>query len=139
MTCIRVLFSGMIFSQLLIFVLCVVLSIGSFEYTFQTLSFKSMACINVSVLQFLSIYGLCHFSTKLTTKSTGMGDEVYNSPWYSLPLKQQNMIGPMIRQGYVPFVLNGFKIFPCSKETFIKMMRTSFSYYVVFRQKRDNI
>lgn len=119
MTHIKILFSGMIFFQLLVFVICSVLEISSFEHNLKTISFESVACINAMFLQFISTYALCHFSTNLTTKSTKMFDAIYNTTWYSLPLQQQKMITPMIRQGQTPFVLNGFNIISCSKETFV--------------------
>lgn len=119
MTSMKKLLSGMIFFEISVFVLFAVLTIESIEDTLTMDSFEFVACINLFLLQFVSVYVTCHFSTTLSIKSTEMGDAVFNAPWYSLPLEQQEMIILMIQQGQVPFVLNGLWIFQCSKEIFL--------------------
>lgn len=122
MTKIKKLFTGIIFFQFSVFVVCTVLGIGSFENSVKSLSLESVCCFNEFLMQFVSVYALCICATKLTTKSTEMGDKIYYSAWYSLSLKQQKMIVPMIQQGQNEFFLDGFNIFPCSMETFLKVI-----------------
>lgn len=117
----KVLFSGMIFFQFFVFLVCSVLAIGSVEHSLQTVSFEFVSCFTYLLSEFILIFALCHYATHLTNKSIGMGDVIYNCPWYLLPLQQQKMIILMVRHGHVPFVLDGYKIFPCSKESFVKV------------------
>lgn len=115
------LLSGMLFFQFFIFVMCSVLAIGSMEQSLHDFSYEFLGCSYLLILELTLIYPLCHFATNLTNESTDIADKTYNTLWYLLPLEQQKMISPIIRQGQIPFVLDGFKIFSCSMETFSKV------------------
>lgn len=111
------------FFQFLIFVLTSVLTFLTFEQSLQHVTFASLACVNVLSLQLFLLYVLCYFGTEITIKSTTIPFSIYNIRWYYLPLQQQKMIAAIIRQGQVPYKLDGFKIFSCSLETFAQVRK----------------
>lgn len=112
------LLSGPQFFQFLMFVLYVVLSIRSVEKSLDNFGVEFVVCIDCILAQLVFLYVECHFATKISTKSAELAGIIYNTRWYDLPLKQQKMIPPIVRQGQIPFTLDGYKFFSCSMETF---------------------
>lgn len=114
------LMSGPQFFQFIIFVAYNVLAIRSSEEALQNLTLESVACFYCLFWETILVYALCHFATKITTELFKMANVAYTMCWYSLPLAQQKMIIPIIRQGQIHFDLNGY-IFSSSVETFVKV------------------
>lgn len=118
---VKELLSGPQFFQFLIFVLTTVLTCLTFEQSLQHVTVESLECLNAFALQLILIYVLCYFGNNITVKSSTVAISIYNIRWYYLPLQQQKMIGAVIRQGQVPYKLDGFKIFSSSLETFAEV------------------
>lgn len=112
------LLSGPQFFQFLMFVLYIVLAIRSVEKSLQNIGTEFIVCLDCIAAQLVFLYVECHFATNLSVKSSGLATHIYNTKWYDYPLKQQKMIQPIIRQGQIPFTLDGYKFFSCSIETF---------------------
>lgn len=153
------LLSGPQFFQFLIFVSIIVLTVRSIEKNLQNFGIEFIVCMDCFLVQLIFIYVECHFASKIMGKSTRLAGIIYNFRWYELPLKQQRLVIPIIRQGQIPFTLDGYGFFSCTLETFaqvflhfsnlnlsninkynsysihfVQLMQSSLSYYLVLRQ-----
>lgn len=116
------------FFVFLIFVICTVLAIGSFEKSLQNMTLEFVVCMLLLLHELVLIYLLCHFATNLSFKSAEMANIIYYTRWYSLPVKHQKMIALVILQGQVPFEMDGY-IFYTSLETFMKVSNQNAKYF----------
>lgn len=124
MNSLKIIMSGPHFFQFLSFVMYMVMSIRSIEQSFQYVSFEFVVCTYVLFYQLLLVYSSCYYATNLTIKLNDTVNIIYNTRWYILPLRQENMIIAIIRQGHIRKELSGY-IFSTSLETFMKVSDTS--------------
>lgn len=113
--------SGPQFFQFSFFVVFIVLAIRSVEKSLENPGLEFVVCLNCILSQLLFVYVECHFVTNITIKSLNIPNTIYNIRWYELPLEQQKLILPIIRQGQIPFSLDGYEFFSCSLETFAQV------------------
>lgn len=74
----------------------------------------------------LSIYILCFLSENVTNTLEAIGDIFYNSAWYRLPPKQQELFIVPIQRAQINFRLSGIGIVECSLKVFLSVRRFRF-------------
>lgn len=74
----------------------------------------------------LSIYILCFLSENVTNTLEAIGDIFYNSAWYRLPPKQQELFIVPIQRAQINFRLSGIGIVECSLKVFLLVRRFRF-------------
>ncbi|XP_056640940.1 uncharacterized protein LOC130447907 [Diorhabda sublineata] len=86
--------------------------------------------ISSLVLVFLLILLPCWFSTTVTTKSDRISTSIYSLPWYNCQsLKVKKDLVQFIRMAERPIEFTAMGLVTLSNDTFIKIMRTTFSFY----------
>ena len=76
----------------------------------------------------------CTFGDCITQRFVDIGNEFYKLNWYNLPLGEQKNLPKMIALSQKCIYLRGFADTRCTHETFIKTMKTTFSYFMVLRR-----
>ncbi|RZB40986.1 7tm 6 domain containing protein [Asbolus verrucosus] len=85
-------------------------------------------CISVQVFMY------CWFGNEIEVKSSNLPDAIFDSDWTSLPTEvKRNLIIFLIRVQR-PLKMSAFGLFYLSLETFVKIMRTAWSYFALLRQ-----
>lgn len=65
-------------------------------------------------VELLLLFMYCYFSEYLTSDLLEVGDNFYNSDWYQLPAKEQQLLTLPIRRAQRVFRLKGCGLFDCS-------------------------
>lgn len=87
-----------------------------------------------AIINCTSILFLFCFYGKLATESfLGICDSAYEANWLDLPTHLQKYFIIIIGNAQIPLYYHGFDIAVLNLETFMKMMRTVMSYYLMFR------
>lgn len=111
--------TGMIFFQLLCSVVIIAFILVAFNetngYNLQML----LANCNIFALNVIMCYVYCYFSEQVTGIAVDIGDVVYKSLWYKMPVKDQILIGLVIVRAQKEFRMSGFGIIECSLELFL--------------------
>ncbi|KAL6260945.1 hypothetical protein P5V15_008473 [Pogonomyrmex californicus] len=68
---------------------------------------------------------------KLMDYSTQIGDNIYSSSWYKMPVKSQRMLLFAMRRSLQPNFLSAGKIYIFSLKSFTTVVQTSVSYFTV--------
>lgn len=77
---------------------------------------------------------LCYYADNLTNHACGIGDEMYNSLWFEMPVLQQKLILMPICRAQIIFRLKGFGIFTYSLENFARiLLRSQFTRLIMFQ------
>lgn len=121
------LMSGIIFIVLLSCVLFLVLMLLKMDQ-FTTITYDSISIFDALLTYSIICYVYCRFSENITSKSLEIGDIVYNSLWYKMPLKEQKLIILMIQRSQKEFRLSGLGLVDCSLATFLAV-RINFLYF----------
>lgn len=131
----KAIMSGPLFFELLGFIIITVSELMAVEHAIKEQQFDSTLIltgtgmlINTSTLSFL-----CNYSEHLTTKCNEVASITYSDLlWYGLPVSQQKLLTLPLSRAKGTFRLDGFGIFNCSMEVFLKVNRTclfpSFKY-----------
>lgn len=72
----------------------------------------------------LQIYPFCKFGTDIPDWIQSVGDEVYCSGWYKLPIGQQRYLQMIIAYSHVPRKISGYGIIDCNFVTYIRASRS---------------
>ncbi|XP_055296830.1 odorant receptor 22c-like [Sitodiplosis mosellana] len=80
------------------------------------------------------LYLFCHFGDQLTESFGNVDNAFYQLSWYELPLDMQKCIPMAISLAQKEIYLQGFGSINCTKDTFKKIMKSTFSYTSVLRQ-----
>lgn len=152
--------SGPLFFELLSVIIIIVFELLALDYAIMVKQFDSMliligCCL---IMHMSTLFILCHHSECLTTNSNEISKFIYcDCQWYKLPNSQQKLLTLPISRSQKPFRLDGFGIFDCSQEMFLKVnfcevfffqihvmylmfmlifqiIRLSISYYIVMRK-----
>lgn len=77
---------------------------------------------------------LCYYADNLSNETCGIGDELYNSQWYEMPISHQKLLLVPICRSQKIFRLTGFGIFTYSLQNFARiLLRSQFTRLLMFR------
>lgn len=77
---------------------------------------------------------LCYYADNLTNHACGIGDEMYNSLWFEMPVQQQKLLLMPICRAQIVFRLKGLGIFTFSLENFARiLLRSQFTRLLMFQ------
>lgn len=121
--------NGPLFFELLSVIIIIVCELLSLDYAIKEHQFDSMliliGCCFLIHLLMLSV--LCHHSENLTTKSYEIGNITFlDLQWYNLSVSQQKLLVLPIARAQKTYRLEGFGIFDCSLEMFLKVIPLKF-------------
>ncbi|PSN44738.1 Odorant receptor 73 [Blattella germanica] len=85
----------------------------------------------ISIMQLLFF---CWFGSELTYQFETLGEAIYDSPWYESSLDFQKNIHTMLIRSTKSFILTGGNIYLMNLNTFLTMMKASFSYYTMLKE-----
>lgn len=66
---------------------------------------------------------ICYHATAVTYAISDVGDQVYNSNWYTYPLKYRKYLVFIMARTQQPAVFTGFKILTVKLQTFEKVLK----------------
>lgn len=76
---------------------------------------------------------LCNYADKLTQEASEVGDAIYNTAWYEMPIEQQKMLLLPIARSQKLIRLTGFGIYTYSLENFARiLLRSQATRLVIF-------
>lgn len=81
----------------------------------------TVSVIDGLVFVFVQTFFYCYLSEGVTSKLRSIGDIFYESAWYQLPVKQQQMVQLPILQSEREFRLMGLGIIDCSLWVFVSV------------------
>lgn len=116
--------SGPLFFELLSVIIIIVLELLALDYAIQVKQFDSTLILMGScfLIHMSTLSVLCHHSECLTTKSDEISEIIYSDlKWFNLPISQQKLLVLSIGRAHKTFRLEGFGIFDCSLEMFLKV------------------
>lgn len=111
-------FSGSFFFQIIVCAAFIAIELSSLNENLQNFSFGVVINLFCLVLELQLNFFSCMYATSVTTNAAEIGEIVYTAAWHRLPIDQQKLIQFIIYRAEEPFFLKGYKIFPCSMETF---------------------
>lgn len=82
------------------------------------------AVLNINLLLIL-IFTYCYRSECVTTDLLEIGDNFYNSEWYRLPVKQQQLLALPIERAHSEFRFKGLGLLNCSLAVFSSVRQTT--------------
>lgn len=80
----------------------------------------------VVVLSIMCILPYCWFASILSLKLLNISDDAFNSLWYTHPTHLQKYVRWIIIYGQIPRNFDGYHIFKCSLEVFMKVIEMLF-------------
>ncbi|PSN44739.1 Odorant receptor 72 [Blattella germanica] len=87
--------------------------------------------LSISITQLL-LY--CWFGSELTYQFESLVAAIYDAPWYGSSLNFQKNILTMLIRATKSFILTGGTIYLMNLNTFLTMMKASFSYYTMLKE-----
>lgn len=112
--------SGVLFYQLLSSVLTLALLLLSFNQ-YDEIDSALIEVFNVMVFYLLLCTIFCYYSELFTENSYAIGDKVYESLWYQMPVDVQQLLILITAQSNTTFQLTGFGIVDCSLATLLSV------------------
>lgn len=111
--------SGIIFSVSISCLLIIALTLFSFGVVVNDLDL--ILILDGLIIYLIICYVYCYYSENITTTSLKIGDVVYDSLWYEMPIKEQRAIILMIQRSQKEFRLSGLGLVDCSLATFLSV------------------
>lgn len=118
--------AGSFFFQMVVCAIFLAIILLSIEQNRQGITNDVIINFFCLLLEILLNFTSCSYAQTLTTRSLEVADDFYNVFWYKLPCDQQLMILQAVQQAQQPFYLQGYKMFTCSMETFLAVMKIQF-------------
>lgn len=88
----------------------------------------------IIIFEIVICCAVCYIASMFAIKSQQIADIIYNHEWYELSMKHQKMIIVIVRQGQMPYMLNGLGLFDCSLETFAVVSGSFLVYFPTFEK-----
>lgn len=66
-----------------------------------------------------------------------MLNALYNVQWFEAEIEERNLLITMMSNSQNTVVLSGFKMYTLCRATFVKLIKSLFSYYMVLRQRAN--
>lgn len=102
----------------------------------------------LNMMTIISIYGLvciftqtlfyCYLAETVTSKLLSIGDIFYESDWYRLPVRQQQLVMLPIQRSQEEFRLSGLGLIDCSLWVFASVSCDFLFYYEHIFQSEEN-
>lgn len=118
---IQTILAGSFFFQMTVCAGFIAVVLSSLNQDLKNISFDIVINLFCLLLEIQLNYMSCNYANSVTEHSFNVGDIIYDSFWYRLPIKQQKAIQFTIQRAQEPFYFKGYKIFICSMETFLKV------------------
>ncbi|XP_031629168.1 uncharacterized protein LOC116344663 isoform X2 [Contarinia nasturtii] len=125
--------TGTIFVHVIFDTIFISATFFQLESTVVNFDTKLVMAIFASLVAVLSLLPYCYYASSITLKIQNMAYVVFESRWYELPVELQKNMKPIIACAQVKRTVNGYGLFNCDLEGFMKIIKTSLSYYVMFR------
>lgn len=78
-------------------------------------------CLNAAAVMALMLFIQCYFGNLVTDEAASVGFAVYDTDWYSYPVKLQLFIQLAIRRTDRPLTFSGHHVVVCSLENYGKV------------------
>ncbi|XP_069682447.1 odorant receptor 10-like [Periplaneta americana] len=85
----------------------------------------------ISIMQLLLF---CWYGNELTFQCESVVRAAYESSWYEASISFKSSLCMMIMRAMKPFRLTGGKLYVMSLDTFVAIMKASFSYFTMLNQ-----
>ncbi|KAK9884865.1 hypothetical protein WA026_009087 [Henosepilachna vigintioctopunctata] len=116
----------------------VVICVSCFQVMIlDPLSTNFLGMITFALTMIFQIYTYCHYGNQLYHESASIGDAVYMSDWYSFDLKSKRMIIILMERSKKPLVFKAGYLLPLSVETFVSIMRKTYSLLAVLQKQME--
>ncbi|RZC33681.1 7tm 6 domain containing protein [Asbolus verrucosus] len=99
----------------------------------KRLDIKLLTHLLVVVFYTIQIFTYCWFGNEVEVKSNQIPFSVYESDWTNYSLKEKKDVMILILRSQKPIKLSAFNLFYLSLETYIKILRSSWTYLAVLR------
>ncbi|RZC39078.1 7tm 6 domain containing protein [Asbolus verrucosus] len=90
--------------------------------------------ISYSTAISVQVFMYCWFGNEIEVKSSKLPYAIFESDWTSLPPKIKKELLIFLIRVQQPLKMSAFGLFYLSLETFVKILRTSWSYFALLRQ-----
>nr|AXY83403.1 putative odorant receptor 25 [Conopomorpha sinensis] len=98
----------------------------------HSVQFTSMVNYMVTMLSQLFLY--CWCGNELTIRSQELQDELYVCPWYEQDKRFNNSLWIAMERMKKPIIFKAGHYIPLSRQTFVAILRSSYSYFAVLNQ-----
>lgn len=88
----------------------------------KAIDFNDVIVYNFLVAATSVNFILCNYADKLTKEASEVGDAIYNTAWYEMPVEQQQMLLLPIQRSQKLIRLTGFGIYTYSLENFARIL-----------------
>ncbi|XP_044270070.1 odorant receptor Or2-like [Tribolium madens] len=85
-----------------------------------------------SIISQIFIY--CWFGNEVQTKSDKISQAIFESGWTDFPLKTKKDLVFLLMRTREPIKVSAFNLFSLSLDTFMRILRTSWSYFALLHQ-----
>ncbi|XP_025991542.2 putative odorant receptor 85d isoform X2 [Solenopsis invicta] len=125
-------FSQIIFVQFFTstFVICLTIFYLSSHMTIENLSTYSVYVI----CTFVQIFMYCWAGNQVTTKSTELGEEIFNMDWISMTKNEQRDLLMIMMRSTIPIKFTSTFLVTLSLEAYGNLLKTSFSAFNLLQQ-----
>lgn len=110
--------TGALFFQLLSSVAIIAFILYTFN-ELNELDSHFLVDMNVFAINLVYCYVYCYYSERVTERSFGIADIAYDTLWYKLPPKEQQLFVLIIVRAHKEFRMSGFGLIDCSLAQFI--------------------
>uniref|UniRef100_A0A1Y9IMI2 Uncharacterized protein n=1 Tax=Anopheles melas TaxID=34690 RepID=A0A1Y9IMI2_9DIPT len=91
-------------------------------------------CVQI-ILVTVETYGYCYFGTDLTTESYGVALAIYDSEWYKFSISMRRKLRLLLQRSQTPLGVTAGKFRFVNVAQFGKMLKMSYSFYVVLKEQ----
>lgn len=157
---IRVLFSGPLFIQFMVFVALIAITLLWFDQNVHAMGIDILFAVNCLLSESLLNYVSCTYGGDLTICFSSMANIAYETHWYRFSSHEKRFIGMILKRAQKEFTLTGCQLVTCSMATFMaviyfwieklkksekimvfkwfQLFKTAFSYYLIAQKFSEN-
>ncbi|XP_038220814.1 putative odorant receptor 19b [Zerene cesonia] len=96
--------------------------------------FASMTLFIVCILTELFLY--CYYGTELTVESERLASSVYAMRWLCTSVRFRRALVLLMERARRPLRPAAARVVPLSLDTFLKILKSSYTFYAVLRQTK---
>lgn len=124
--------SACLFIQLLMSAITIAFILFSIESHDQAFNVTFLLPLVAVIVVLITLFMYCKLSENITCDLYAIGDIFYESAWYRLTVKQQQMFVLPVQRAQSKFRLTGLGIFECSLETYLTVSVEYKSFHMYF-------
>ncbi|CAG9854735.1 unnamed protein product [Phyllotreta striolata] len=125
-------YSGGVFSQFLVGSMVLSICLYNISKT-QSLDLELIYALSFLLPMTYSLYLYCNQGTLVIEESLTIGDAIIKSPWYNYDMKSKRLLMILIERSKKPINFSAGKIVELSLETFVLIVKRSYSLLAVLR------